>query len=42
MDMQKYGNRIPNKFEVYLPKSPTVKIFYNDKEAVRTDNGTRY
>lgn len=38
----KYGNRIPNNFEVYVPKAPTVKIKYNDKKAARTDNGIRY
>lgn len=39
---KKYGNRVPNNFEIYLPKAPTVKIFYNDKKAIRTDNSIRY
>ena len=39
---KEYGNRVPNNFEIFVPKAPTVKIFYNDKNAVRTDNGTRY
>ena len=38
----RYGNRIPDNFEIYVPQAPTVKIFYNDKKAVRTDNGVRY
>lgn len=39
---EKYGNRIPSNFEIYVPKAPTVRIFYNDKKATRTDNGIKY
>lgn len=39
---KEYGNRVPNNFEIFVPKAPTVKIFYNDKKATRTDNGIRY
>lgn len=38
----KYGNRISNNFEIYVPKAKNVKIFYNDKKATRTNNGIPY
>lgn len=33
----KFPNRVPAYFDVFIPNHPEINVFYNDKEAIRTN-----